>query len=70
MLPIPEPFTQFNEAMKGRIPRPRDIVEANFELTGRLLAAQKAPVVGPLRMRLSSTAKRPQVRFSGSSKKS
>jgi hypothetical protein len=46
---IPEPVAKFNEAIRERLdeaigerlPKPSEIVEANFELAQRLMAAQR-----------------------------
>jgi len=40
-IPVPEQVTKFNEAIAGRLPKPSEILQANFELTERLLIAQK-----------------------------
>lgn len=40
-IPVPEQVTKFNEAVAERFPKPSEILQANFELTERLLAAQK-----------------------------
>ena len=40
-LPVSEQVTKFNEAVAGQFPQPSEILEANFELTQRLLVAQK-----------------------------
>lgn len=40
-IPIPEQVTKFNESVAERLPKPSEILQANFELTERLLAAQK-----------------------------
>ena len=40
-LPVTEPFAKLNEVLAERLPQPREIVEANFELTNRLLSAQR-----------------------------
>lgn len=47
--PLPEPFAQFNASMKDRMPKPSEVVEANFELTERLLTAQKELTLNILR---------------------
>lgn len=39
-VPVPERLTQFNESVAERLPKPSEILQANFELTERLLAAQ------------------------------
>ena len=39
-VPLPEKVTQFNESVADRLPKPREILQANFELTQRLLSAQ------------------------------
>jgi len=39
-VPLPEKVAQFNESAAERLPKPREILKANFELTQRLLAAQ------------------------------
>lgn len=38
---VPEQFSRLSEAMSDRLPNPAEIVEANFELTTRLLEAQR-----------------------------
>lgn len=38
---VPEQVGKFNEAMAERLPKPQQVVEANFELTTRLLAAHR-----------------------------
>jgi hypothetical protein len=46
---VPEPVAKFNDAIRDqldeaigeRLPKPREIVEANFELAQRLMAAQR-----------------------------
>jgi hypothetical protein len=38
---VPEEVTKFNEAVAERLPKPEEVVEANFELTTRLLTAQR-----------------------------
>ena len=40
-IPVPEQVAKFNEAVAERLPKPSEILQANFELTERLLAAQK-----------------------------
>jgi hypothetical protein len=40
-LPFSEPLTKLNEALAERLPQPREIVEANFEVTNKLLTAQR-----------------------------
>jgi hypothetical protein len=37
----PEALTKLNEALFERLPRPSEVVEANFELTSRVLTAQR-----------------------------
>jgi hypothetical protein len=39
--PAPEALTKLNKALSERLPKPSEIVEANFELTSRLLTAQR-----------------------------
>ena len=39
---VPEQLAKLTEALAGQLPKPSEIVAANFELTERLLAAQKA----------------------------
>jgi hypothetical protein len=39
--PAPEALTKLNEALSERLPRPSEVVEANFELTSRVLTAQR-----------------------------
>jgi peptidoglycan hydrolase CwlO-like protein len=41
-IPVPEQLTKLNEAVAERLPKPSEILQANFELSERLLAAQKA----------------------------
>ncbi|GAB2969948.1 hypothetical protein [Nocardioides montaniterrae] len=38
---VSEPFAKLNEALAERLPKPSEIVEANFDFTNRLLAAQR-----------------------------
>ncbi len=40
-IPVPEQFNKLNAALTGRLPMPGEIVQANFELTERLLGAQR-----------------------------
>ena len=40
-IPTPEVIEKLNEAVAERLPKPSEVVEANFELTNRLLAAQR-----------------------------
>jgi hypothetical protein len=40
-VPTPEALTRFNEAVAERLPNPREVIEANFDLTQRLLAAHR-----------------------------
>ncbi|TNM36489.1 hypothetical protein FHP29_20355 [Nocardioides albidus] len=37
----PEPFAKLNEALSERLPKPSEIVEANFDMATRLLSAQR-----------------------------
>jgi len=37
----PEALTKLNEALSERLPKPSEVVEANFELTSRVLTAQR-----------------------------
>jgi hypothetical protein len=39
--PAPEALTKLNEAFSERLPKPSEVVEANFELTSRVLTAQR-----------------------------
>ena len=39
--PAPEALTKLNEVLSERLPKPSEVVEANFELTSRLLTAQR-----------------------------
>ena len=39
-VPVPERVTQFNESVAEKLPKPTEILQANFELTERLLGAQ------------------------------
>ena len=39
--PAPAALTKLNEALSERLPKPSEVVEANFELTSRLLSAQR-----------------------------
>ena len=39
--PAPEALTKLNETLSERLPKPSEVVEANFELTSRLLTAQR-----------------------------
>ena len=39
-VPVPEKLTQFNESVAEKLPKPTEILQANFELTERLLGAQ------------------------------
>jgi hypothetical protein len=39
--PAPAALTKLNEAFSERLPKPSEVVEANFELTSRVLAAQR-----------------------------
>jgi hypothetical protein len=39
--PAPEALTKLNEAFSERLPKPSEVVEANFELTSRVLSAQR-----------------------------
>ncbi len=38
---VPEQLAKLNETLTARLPQPSEIVKANFELTERLLCAQK-----------------------------
>jgi hypothetical protein len=38
---VPEQLTKLGEVVTGRLPKPAEIIEANFELTTRLLSAQR-----------------------------
>ena len=40
-LPTGEPFAKLNEVLSEHLPKPSEIVEANFEFTNRLLTAQR-----------------------------
>ncbi|GAB3867518.1 hypothetical protein GCM10028801_41730 [Nocardioides maradonensis] len=40
-LPAGEPFAKLNEVLSEHLPKPSEIVEANFEFTNRLLTAQR-----------------------------
>ena len=37
----PEALSRLNEALSERLPNPSEVVEANFELTSRVLTAQR-----------------------------
>lgn len=39
--PMPESVAKFNDAIAEQLPKPSEIVQANFELTERVLTAQK-----------------------------
>jgi len=39
-VPVPEKVTQFNESVAEKLPKPSEILRANYELTERLLGAQ------------------------------
>lgn len=39
--PVPEQVGKLNEALTEQLPKPSEIVQANFELATRLLAAQR-----------------------------
>ena len=39
--PAPEALTKLIEAFSERLPKPSEVVEANFELTSRVLTAQR-----------------------------
>lgn len=41
-VPVPGQVSRLGESVVDRLPRPSEILEANFELTERLLAAHKA----------------------------
>jgi hypothetical protein len=40
-VPAPEALTRLNEVLSDRLPKPSEVVEANFELTSRVLTAQR-----------------------------
>ena len=40
-VPAPGALTKLNEALSERLPKPSEVVEANFELTSRVLTAQR-----------------------------
>ncbi|MDN5851902.1 MAG: hypothetical protein L0K86_03475 [Actinomycetia bacterium] len=40
-VPVPDQVSQLTDAVAERLPDPSEIVEANFALTSRLLAAQR-----------------------------
>lgn len=40
-LPGGEPFAKLNEVLAEQLPKPSEIVEANFDFTTKLLAAQR-----------------------------
>ena len=40
-VPLPEQVAKFNESVTDKLPKPSEILLANFELTERLLNAQK-----------------------------
>ncbi|MFT4008692.1 MAG: hypothetical protein QM655_01485 [Nocardioidaceae bacterium] len=39
--PVADPFAKLNEVLSEQLPKPSEVVEANFEFTNRLLAAQR-----------------------------
>lgn len=39
-VPVPEKVTEFHESVSEKLPKPSEILQANFELTKRLLVAQ------------------------------
>jgi hypothetical protein len=39
--PEPAALTKLNKALSERLPKPSEVIEANFELTSRLLTAQR-----------------------------
>ena len=39
--PASEVLTKLNEGLSERLPKPSEVVEANFELTSRVLTAQR-----------------------------
>lgn len=41
-VPVPEQLSKLTETLSEQFPKPSEVVEANFELTERLLNAQKA----------------------------
>ncbi|GAB3857680.1 hypothetical protein GCM10028801_16480 [Nocardioides maradonensis] len=53
---INEPFAKLNEALAERLPRPSEIVEANFEFTTKLLAAQRDLVLRLIEVGTASAA--------------
>ncbi|GAB4010744.1 hypothetical protein [Nocardioides ultimimeridianus] len=56
-LPTGEPFAKLNEVLSERLPKPSEIVEANFEFTNRLLAAQRDLTLRVLEVASSSADK-------------
>lgn len=40
-IPTPEAVAKFSESMSLNLPKPREVIQANFELTERLLHAQR-----------------------------
>jgi hypothetical protein len=40
-VPVPEQVTKFNESVAQKLPKPSEILQANFELTERLLVAHQ-----------------------------
>lgn len=40
-IPVPDRLSRLNDALSDRVPLPSELVKANFELTERLLVAQR-----------------------------
>jgi hypothetical protein len=61
-LPTSDVFAKLNESFAEHLPKPSEIVEANFELTNRLLTAQRDLTLRLLQVAKSTGAEEPAAR--------
>ena len=57
--PAPAALTKLNEAFSERLPKPSEVVEANFELTSRVLTAQRDLTLRLLEVRARGAGRKP-----------
>lgn len=58
--PVPEQIAKLNEAFSEQLPKPSEIVQANFELVTRLLTAQRDFALRLLEVGASADARAPE----------
>jgi hypothetical protein len=60
--PAAKALTKLNVALSERLPKPTEVVEANFELTGRVLTAQRDLTLRLLGVGGRAAGRRPAVK--------